>query len=141
MSHTALWRSTGWSSSHSTWVWTADSGRRRMARLRRCPNCGGGLAEDSLLCEFCSAALAWSQKDERLDVVSVVCPTCGTESPPVEEVCGGCGKPLVRMCPRCRAEIPRRAEGACPRCGLPAEAFYEQTVQEPELKEHALVRA
>ena len=55
---------------------------------------------------------------------SVRCQRCGTENPPGQRFCGGCGNPLAALCASCGASNPP-GQRFCGTCGTPLESIAD----------------
>ena len=51
-----------------------------------CPNCGGQVSSDDLLCPHCNELIIDNPQETKV----FVCPVCGAENPPGETKCRFC---------------------------------------------------
>ena len=70
--------------------------------MKKCPNCGVQMADDSLFCTNCGSKVPQTN----------TCPHCGVQIADGSRFCTGCGKSILQndTCPHCGAEI---ADGCC----------------------------
>lgn len=111
-----------------------------VARLYRCPACGGEVEEAARRCTFCSAPLA-----------TLRCANCFHMNVPEAVHCSGCGRELgleplgepdAAQCPRCKASLQAFRTGPgvlldCDRCG---GQFVENALLRELLERKQVVR-
>jgi tetratricopeptide (TPR) repeat protein len=93
-----------------------------------CPACGSSdlieLAWNRRECAYCGTESRLSDDRTRLEMLGWVCPGCGFNNATKTTFCGKCGVALVKICPKCLAEMRSDLE-YCSSCGANHDQYRE----------------